>query len=176
MRAIAASLLVALLLLGCSDRDEDLPAEDRRPDTPTPAGPALMDPPPGYLIDSSGARVEGGIGSSCWRRAGVQACRDYFGVRTNATRVSLEAGAQLAFEFEAGTPTDLSVDWTPADALASTPSGDYLEWSPKDGANYRGPSYTDPLVAPEEPGLYVLAVFGFFADGDVVYGFYVEVE
>jgi hypothetical protein len=51
-----------------------------------------------------------------------------------------------------------------------------LDWGPKDAASYQGPSYTDSRTAPSEPGLYVLAAFTLFPEGDVTYGFYVEVR
>ena len=81
------------------------------------------------------------------------------------------------FEFDAGVPREVTVDWTPAEDMQSSPGEDNsLDWGPRDAASYEGPAYADSLTAPVEPGLYVLAVFVLFPEGDVTYGFYIEVR
>lgn len=180
MRAFAASLFVALMLAACSDADGDdvRPTGETATATPTVAGgnPGAISPPSGYLKDETGNAIEGGTGTYCWRQSGAQMCRDYSGPRTNGTPIPIAAGEDVQFVFDAGTPTSVKVDWTPADEMTSSGQGGTLDWGPKDGANYSGPSYTDSITAPAEPGLYVLAAFTLFPEGDVTYGFYVEVQ
>lgn len=179
MRTFAVALLVALVLAGCSDDDDAESGDVQGGATATPSGPAespSVAPPSAYLADSSGAAREGGTGTYCWRSADVQMCRDYFGPRTNVSPIEVATGARLHFTFDAGDPAEVKADWTPAAEMASSQAGEVLEWGPRDAAAYAGPSYTDPLTAPTEPGGYVLAVFARFAEGDVTYGFYVEVR
>ncbi|MEX0783781.1 MAG: hypothetical protein WD557_14145 [Dehalococcoidia bacterium] len=175
MRAFAASLFVVLLLVaGCSDQDEPNRATPTATDVARNPG-DFAQPPSAYLKDAAGNAVEGGTGTFCWRVADVAQCRDYSGPRTNVDPLELEAGSIVEFVFDAGTPREVSLDWTPAGEMTSSGQGATLDWGPKDAANYRGPSYIDAATAPTERGLYVLAVFTLFPEGDVSYGFYVEV-
>jgi hypothetical protein len=179
MRAFAASLLVALALVGCAGRD-DVPSPTASPTTMTPtvAGPSpgVITPPSAYLRDAGGNPVEGGTGTYCWRQGSEAICIDLFSVRTNATPIPVPAGEDVEFVFDAGTPREVRLDWTSTDEMTSMPQGSNLDWGPKAGADYTGPSYTQSRTAPTEPGLYVLAAFALFPEGDVTYGFYVEVE
>ena len=182
MRAFAASLLAALVLAGCSGTDQATSDPTATP-TATPTStvtrgqPAIVTPPSGYLKDINGNAVEGGTGTFCWPQPNnAQLCADLFGTRTNATAIPIEAREDVELVFDAGTPREVNLDWTPADEMESSPQGPNLDWGPKDGANYTGPSYTQSRAAPTEPGLYVLAVFTLFPEGDVTYGFYVEVR
>ncbi|MGH2625954.1 MAG: hypothetical protein ACRDHY_04805 [Anaerolineales bacterium] len=179
MRAFAASLLAALLLVGCSDADPEETATGTATSTATVirGQPAVVEPPSGYLKDAGGKPVEGGTGTFCWPQFNnAQMCADLFGTRTNATPMALGAGEDVEFVFDAGLAREVNLAWTAADQLTSSQQGANLDWGPKDGANHAGPSYTQSRTAPTEPGLYVLAVFTRFPEGDVTYGFYIEVR
>jgi hypothetical protein len=183
MRAFAASLFVVLMVAGCSDQEPEgrveSPATATATATPTVVRgqPGGVSPPSAYLLDASGTPVEGGTGTYCWKLGSQGMCRDFAGPRTNVEPFPLAPASSLEFEFDAGVPREVTVDWTPAEDMQSSPGEDNsLDWGPRDAASYEGPAYADSLTAPVEPGLYVLAVFVLFPEGDVTYGFYIEVR
>lgn len=181
MRAFAASLFVVLVLAACSDQDRDSagisPSSDAATATPTTSqgGPAIAAPPSAYLKDRVGTAVEGGTGTYCWRSASLMQCVDYTGPRTNVNPIPVAGGEIVELVFDAGSPRDVKLWWVPAEEWKASGQGP-LDWSPKDAATYHGPQYTDSRSAPSQPGLYVLSAFTLFPEGDVSYGFYVDVR
>jgi hypothetical protein len=120
--AFAASLLVVLGVVACSGNGYgDAQRTVQATVTPTAASrnPGAISPPSGYLKDSAGNAVEGGTGTYCWRQADVQMCRDFFGVRTNRSPIPVRPGEDAEFVFDAGTPREVRLHWTPADELMS---------------------------------------------------------
>ena len=184
MRAFAASLFVSLLVAGCSDVDEPREPGVTATWTATPSPETggqhpVVAPPAAYIVDVTDREVAGGTGTFCWPQSTTAVlCADLWGPRTNVTPIPVVANEDLAFIFDAGLPREVNLDWTPADQLTSGQSGPpgSLDWGLKDGASYSGPEYTKSRAAPSERGLYVLQVFTLFPEGDVTYGFYVEVQ
>jgi hypothetical protein len=183
MRAFAASLFVVLMVAGCSDQEPEgrvaSPATATATATPTVVRgqPGSVAPPSAYLLDAGGTPIEAGTGTYCWKLGSEGMCRDFAGPRTNVEPILLAPATSLEFQFDVGMAREVTVDWTRAEEMQSSPGQDNrLDWAPRDGTNYRGPAYTDSLTAPVEPGLYVLAVFALFPEGDVTYGFYIDVR
>ncbi len=119
---------------------------------------------------------EGGTGTFCWEHRKGGLCADAFGPISNVTPIAILPGMTLEFVFDAGVPRDTSFQWFTTEDLDSREEGGIRAWGPKAGTSPTWPPYTEVRTAPTEPGLYVLSVFTLFPEGDVTYGFYVEVR
>ena len=178
MRWMAVALCCAFLAAGCSAND-DPPSDSAQVPTltatPRVSGPsAFAVPPSAYLKDSSGTAVEGFTGTYCWQQAQQGgACADYSPWGTSKSLIPLRAGQPLDFVFDAGTPREARVRWLGVDNAVPRDFGDSLDWTPQD---YSPGEMATELVAPLATGRYALEVFTLFREGDVTYGFYVEVR
>ena len=168
----------AIMLASCGgDDDDDDAAEAATQEPGQPEEPVdEVDPeaaPPPLFLTQDGDQLDGQIGNYMW--GGVVA--DAFAIITGTEpdEISAAPGTVEAPDdpFSGGT---LSV--FEADAVRSEPSGDLLRWTPEG----------DPLTTAEidasgeidlsslEPGDYLVAFFGNWAEGYAEYGFYVTVQ
>lgn len=177
MRLALLALCCSLAGMACSANDGSSggAATTATPSgTPTSTRPgAFVSPPSAYLKDSSGTPVEGFTGTFCWQQGQGGMCADYSPWGTNKTAIALRAGQSLEFVFDAGLPRDAKVRWLRVDSVTPRDLGGALDWTPTDPK-------LEPLVAdlkaPTTAARYALEVFTLFPQGDVTYGFYVEVR
>ncbi|GAB4326617.1 MAG: hypothetical protein Kow0010_09770 [Dehalococcoidia bacterium] len=180
-------LLAASALAGCSGRLETTGGETTPiPGQTQPSGPphpqdgdgsgSVVRPPGASLVTARGA-FAGGIGTYCWREASEGLCLDFVGPVSNLEPIVVHAGEQVAIEYLAGTPAEAHIAWYAVDASAREPTaGGELLWKEHPPA-FQEPVREDSLVAPSEPGEYLLTAFVVYpGKGDVSYGFYVVVE
>lgn len=180
VRLLLVGLVCAFSSIACSPQNEGsrppgsvtaAPATET-PRVPGPGG--LPAPPSAYLKDSSGKAVEGFTGTYCWQQ-GQQGgmCVDYSPWGTSKALIPLRAGQPLEFVFDAGQPREAKVRWLAVDKATPRDHGDSFDWTPQD---YKPGEMAATLAAPADPGRYALEVFTLFREGDVTYGFYVEVR
>ena len=178
MRWVAVALSCVFLLAGCTPNDDSPPASTGVPTstaTPGVSGPsAFPAPPSAFLKDPSGNAVEGFTGTYCWQvsqRGDV--CADYSPWGTSKSLIPLRSGQPLDLIVDAGTPREVKLRWLVVDNAVPQDFGSSLDWTPQD---YRPGEMATELVAPRAAGRYALEVFTLFREGDVTYGFYVEVR
>lgn len=174
---MAVALCCVFLAAGCSPTDDAQPSPEASTPTGTPrvSGPsAFAAPPSAYLKDVSGNAVEGFTGTYCWQQAQQGgACADYSPWGTSKSLIPLRAGQPLDFIFDAGTPREANVRWLSVDNAVPRDFGSSLDWTLQE---YSAGEMSADLIAPLAAGRYALEVFTLFREGDVTYGFYVEVR
>lgn len=145
----AAAVLAAAALVACSGGSG------------SPEAPSL------FLRLPGGDMADAGVGSGCWKGR----CLSISGPVTGAEAVALPPSASLALSFEAGLPSRMSADWYQApEAPAADASGNLIWPVPS------GPAVLQGTRAPAAAGRYLFLVQAHWeGQGDLAYGFYVEV-
>lgn len=167
----------AYLLIGCSDSAGDAPGAASPTSGASPPVSRLTDPP-GAMLVVAGVATTGGEGTRCWRETALAGgapglgCADYTGPVTNANPITLVAGEALTFAFEHGDPEELVLSLYEAPANEPPAQAGFRSWSIDPETATRGVS----PQAPTRPGRYILAAFARWPEGDVTYGWYLEVE
>lgn len=163
---LAAAFL--LVVTACSGENGNgatpTPTSPAGPETATPA------PVPGlFIVAPDGTGTSGVPGTRCW----ADRCVDYLGPVTAIDPVVFPASASLQWQAEGGTVSEFVHAWVAADVASSTITSDGLRvWTVSLGS-----MMPEPIVAPSNPGEYLLVVFTRYTTGDdVSFGFYVAVE
>lgn len=166
-------VVAASVLAGCSDGNG---ASGRTEDPDDSPGPSTIPRGPGAtLTTASGAAVEGAQGTRCWQGAGFGGCVDYLSPVTNAQPLVAGPGEALTLGFTIRDPDQLRAAWMEAPAVTPATGGNTLAW-PLPGPPPPLSDTERTLRAPGVPGRYVLLVSGVWqGQGDVTYGFFVEV-
>jgi hypothetical protein len=164
-------VVAAFLLFACSDRgpsSNDATATPVDPESPS-AVPEFEAPPGATLVIPGRAPVDGGIGTYCWDGF----CRDLAGPVTNAAPIPMAGDGPFEIDFEHGDPDQVQLTWFEAPGTAPQLQNGFLPWSISPATGER----LDGFEAMPEPGLHLLSVFAVWeGEGDVTYGWYVEVE
>lgn len=183
MKAALSLLALVLLAAGvaCSEHDRVGSASDVRPPgtaepSREPAGPPQMPVVPGAtLTTAASGAVEGGKGTRCWSGPGYGGCIDYVSAVTNERPLVVAAGELLTVSFTSG-PDDISAAWMAAPPGSPTPNSDGVMWSSSEPLPQLAPA-TATLIAPRDPGRHILLVWArWHGQGDVSFGFYIEVK
>ncbi len=131
---------------------------------------------PGATLSAPSGAVEGGKGTRCWNGPGPSGCVDYMSPVTNAQPLVVSPGETLTVAFTIRDPDQLKAAWMPAPPGAAAPAADQVAWALPEPPPALSAS-EQALKAPEAPGRYLLFVFALWSgQGDVSYGFYVEVK
>ena len=183
---LVVPLLAVFALASCSERldatdgeSTPVPGQTQRSGPPLPQdgnGSGVIRPPGASLVTAQGV-FAGGIGTYCWREANEGLCLDFVGPVSNLEPIVVRGAEQVAIEYGAGSPAEAHVAWYAVDDSAREPTtrGELL-WKDHPPA-FQDPVREDSLVAPSEPGEYLLTIFAVYpGTGDVSYGFYVVVE
>ncbi|MCE7927566.1 MAG: hypothetical protein DYG91_03565 [Chloroflexi bacterium CFX7] len=174
--ALLAWLLfvVAALAAACSDTDAGDGGTGDPASSPAPA--QVPEGPGATLSTASGAAVEGAQGTRCWQGSNFGGCVDYLSPVTNPQPLVVSPGEALTLGFAARDPDRLSLAWMQAPGSPTAAGGAAVSWVLREPPPALSAS-EKALRAPAGPGRYLLLVSGVWsAQGDVSYGFYVEVR
>ncbi len=172
--AFAVLISLGAVFASCSDGGGANGGGENPRDVRSPY--AIPEGPGATLSSPSSGAVEGGKGTRCWNGPGPSGCVDHMSPVTNAQPLGVSPGEILTVGFTIRDPDQLKSAWMAAPQTAPTPAADQVSWALPEPPPALSPA-EKTLKAPEAPGRYLLLVFGWWSgQGDVSYGFYVEVK